>query len=182
MPLLAVREMWTVRDQIARRRDISPGWILPDSAIVAAALADPKTVEELTALPVFGGGRQRRSAEVWLKALAAARVNSEPIDTGEQQEGIPPPMRWARRRPEAAVRLEAARSALGELSQRIDIPTENLVSPELVRRLCWEWKDGQDATLAIDDVLRVGGARNWQRQLVGPELVRALGPGTDVKR
>ena len=28
--LAAVREMWTVRDEIARRRDIAPGRILPD--------------------------------------------------------------------------------------------------------------------------------------------------------
>ena len=60
--LAAVREMWTVRDEIARRRDIAPGRILPDSSIIAAALADPKTVDDLTALPVFGGPRQRRSA------------------------------------------------------------------------------------------------------------------------
>ena len=60
--LAAVRELWTVRDRIARTRDIAPGRILPDSAIVAAALADPKTVEELVALPVFGGSRQRRTS------------------------------------------------------------------------------------------------------------------------
>ena len=56
-----------------QRRDIAPGRILPDSAIINAATADPKTVEELTALPVFGGSRQRRSAQVWLDALARAR-------------------------------------------------------------------------------------------------------------
>ncbi|MGB3895504.1 MAG: HRDC domain-containing protein, partial [Mycolicibacter sinensis] len=52
--LAAVRELWTVRDRIAARRDIAPGRILPDSAIIAAAVADPTTVEELLALPVFG--------------------------------------------------------------------------------------------------------------------------------
>ncbi len=42
--LAAVREIWTVRDKIARERDIAPGRILPDAAIIAAALADPTTV------------------------------------------------------------------------------------------------------------------------------------------
>ena len=41
--LAAVRELWTVRDEIAQRRDIAPGRILPDSAIIDAATADPKT-------------------------------------------------------------------------------------------------------------------------------------------
>ncbi len=75
--LAAVRELWTTRDHIARRRDIAPGRILPDAAIINAATADPDTVEKLTELPVFGGSRQRRSAQVWLDALARARSTQD---------------------------------------------------------------------------------------------------------
>ena len=107
--LAAVRELWTARDQTAQRRDIAPGRILPDSSIIAAATADPKTVAELTALPVFGGSRQRRSAEVWLAALARARANPEPLNSVEPQVGPPQVARWARRKPEAAERLAAVR-------------------------------------------------------------------------
>ena len=178
--LAAVRELWTVRDQIARSRDIAPGRILPDSAIVAAAMADPKTVEELTALPIFGGHKQRRSAKVWLAALEAARTNPDPPDTAEPQNGPPPAARWSKRKPEAAARLEAARSALAEVAARVNVPTENLVSPELVRRLCWDWKETADTTGAVATFLRDGGARSWQRELAVPALARALGttPGT----
>ena len=172
--LTAVRELWTVRDQIARRRDIAPGRILPDSAIVAAALADPKTAEELTKLPIFGGTKQRRSAQVWLAALEAARNNPDPPDTAEPQNGPPPAVRWSKRKPEAAARLDAARAALVELSARVTVPTENLVSPDLVRRLCWDWQDTADATGAVDAFLRDAGARSWQRQLVVPVLAQAL--------
>ena len=170
--LAAVRELWTVRDQIARSRDIAPGRILPDSAIVAAAVADPKTVEELTALPIFGGHKQRRSARVWLAALEAARTNPEPPDTAEPQNGPPPAVRWSKRKPEAAARLEAARSALAEVAARVTVPTENLVSPELVRRLCWDWTGGDQTS--VDDFLRDGGARPWQRELAVPALAQAL--------
>src|ERR1700752_2004191 len=76
--LAAVREMWTVRDEIARRRDIAPGRILPDASIIEAATADPKTVADLMTLPVFGGPRQRRNAETWLAALARARGKAGP--------------------------------------------------------------------------------------------------------
>ena len=80
--LAAVRELWQTRDHIARRRDIAPGRILPDSAIINAATVDPDTVEKLTELPVFGGNRQRRSAQVWLDALARARTAEPPRRSG----------------------------------------------------------------------------------------------------
>ena len=44
--LAVVRALWEARDAIARARDIAPGRVLPDSAIVAAALADPATTED----------------------------------------------------------------------------------------------------------------------------------------
>jgi ribonuclease D len=171
--LAAVRELWQTRDHIARRRDIAPGRILPDSAIINAATVDPDTVEKLTELPVFGGNRQRRSAQVWLDALARART-AEPPDAQEPSNGPPPASRWARRKPEAAVRLEAARTRLAELSQRVSVPTENLVSPEIVRRLCWDWAPVDDTAAAIDDFLRGAGARPWQRELADPVLTEAL--------
>jgi ribonuclease D len=116
--LAAVRELWLTRDHIAQRRDIAPGRILPDSAIINAATVDPDTVEKLTALPIFGGSRQRRMAHVWLEALARARTTDDPPASAEPSTGPPPASRWARRKPEAAVRLEAARSRIADLAQR----------------------------------------------------------------
>src|ERR1700754_2886377 len=174
--LAAVREWWQTRNHIARRRDIAPGRILPDSAIINAATVDPDTVEKLTELPVFGGNRQRRSAQVWLDALARART-AEPPDAQEPSNGPPPASRWSRRKPEAADRLEAARAGLTALSQQVSVPTENLVSPEVVRRLCWDWQspeNPEDSAGAIDDFLRDAGARPWQRELAVPVLAEAL--------
>jgi len=171
--LAAVRELWQTRDHIARRRDIAPGRILPDAAIINAATVDPDTIDKLTELPVFSGNRQRRSAQVWLDALTRART-AEPPEAQEPSNGPPPASRWARRKPEAAIRLEAARAKLTELSQRVSVPTENLVSPELVRRLCWDWQPVSDTAAAIEDFLRDAGARPWQRELAVPVLADAL--------
>ena len=172
--LAAVRELWTTRDQIARSRDIAPGRILPDSAIISAATADPKTLEQLVALPVFGGTKQRRSAKIWFEALERARENTDPPDTKEPLTGPPPAVRWAKRKPEAAARLEAAKAALTALSQQVSAPSENLLTPELVRRLCWDWKPASDVGAAIDEFLTAAGARPWQRELTVPVLAEAL--------
>ncbi|GAA4533039.1 ribonuclease D [Mycobacterium paraffinicum] len=174
--LAAVRELWLTRDRIAERRDIAPRRILPDSAIIEAAIADPKTIEDLTALPVFGGRNQRRSAATWLGALEAARQTKNPPVDAEPPNGPPPAARWSRRKPEAAARLEAARAALSEVSERVHVPTENLVSPDLVRRLCWDWEPAPDPFDAVETFLRAGQARQWQRELVDPVLARALQP------
>jgi ribonuclease D len=178
--LAAVRELWTARDRIAQRRDVAPRRILPDSAIIDAAIADPKTVDDLVALPVFGGRNQRRSAAMWLAALQAARENRDPPDEAEPPNGPPAAARWSRRKPEAAARLEAARTALADVSQRVGIPMENLISPELVRRLCWDWEAAADPVEAVEEFCCAGHARAWQRELVIPALVAAVQPPADA--
>jgi ribonuclease D len=173
--LAAVRELWTARDRIAQRRDIAPRRILPDAAIIDAAIADPKTIDELVALPVFGGRNQRRSAPMWLAALEAAREDTGPSDEGEPASGPPPASRWGKRKPEAAARLEAARAALAEISERVGVPAENLVSPDLVRRLCWDWEGRPGpAEEVVEDFFRAGQARPWQRELVVEPLAAAV--------
>lgn len=181
--LAAVRELWTTRDHIAERRDIAPRRILPDSAIIEAALTDPKTTDELVKLPVFGGPKQRRNAAIWIAALAAARENPQHADVGEPTTGPPPTMRWAKRKPEAAARLAAAKATLTAIGQQVSVPIENLLTPDLLRRLCWDWEDAlagcgtnEDPEVAVDQFLRAGQARAWQRELLVPALVAALLP------
>ncbi|BBZ44856.1 ribonuclease D [Mycobacterium parmense] len=178
--LAAVRELWLARDRVAQRRDVAPRRVLPDSAIIDAATTDPQTVEDLVALPVFGGRNQRRSAAMWFEALETARRNHDLPEDSEPPNGPPPPARWGRRKPEAAARLEAARAALAEVSARVGVPTENMVSPDLVRRLCWDWEPAPDPVEAVENFLLAGQARPWQRQLVVPALARALQPPADT--
>lgn len=92
----------------------------------------------------------------------------------EPLTGPPPAVRWSRRKPEAAERLEVVRAGLAELSQRLTVPTENLLTPDLVRRLVWDWQPVSDAATVIDAFLAEAGARAWQRELTVPVLVDAL--------
>src|SRR5690606_2607159 len=70
--LAVVRELYATRDRNARERDIAPGRVLPDAAIVAAAQALPRTVGQLVALPPFAGKGTRRRAALWQSAIDRA--------------------------------------------------------------------------------------------------------------
>jgi len=175
--LAVVRELWLARDESARRRDIAPGRVLPDRAIIAAAKARPSSVAQLVALPEFSGKGTRRRADLWQAAIDRARAlpSSElPSTRGPRNgESVPPPRVWADRDPAAAARLSAARAALAEVSERVSVPVENLVLPELVRRLCWS-PPADTSTQGVGEFLSAGGARPWQVELTAAVLSSAM--------
>lgn len=170
--LAIVRELWITRDSVARRRDLAPHRVLPDTAIVAAASAKPTSMEALVAMPVFAGRVQRRQAGTWWDAIRRAMALSAaelppPTLPGD---GPPPPAKWALKDPKAAARLAAARTALAHISERVSTPVENLISPDLVRRTMWAPPEGGD----LVEALRAGGARPWQVDLTAADLRSAL--------
>jgi ribonuclease D len=173
--LAAVRSLWEARDGLARTRDIAPGRILPDSAIVHAAVTAPDDEVGLLQLPVFRGRAQRRLADVWMRALrtAAGLARSELPDPSPPNDGPPPANRWADKDPAAAARLSAARAALNGIAETNRLPVENLIQPDLVRRTCWE-PPAELNDAAVADALRAGGAREWQIGLTVDALTAAL--------
>jgi ribonuclease D len=174
--LAVVRALWEVRDATARRRDIAPGRLLPDAAIVAAAIGAPDSAEQLGRTSGWGGRSTRRLVpEFWPTIAATYRLpDSELPRPALAGDGPPPPSRWPDRDPAAAARLARARGALAAISEAYDIPVENLATPDLVRRLAWS-PPGTDLT-AVADFLRAGGARRWQIELVAPALSAAMVP------
>ncbi|MFD8481933.1 HRDC domain-containing protein [Kitasatospora sp. NPDC059673] len=173
--LAVVRELWLTRDRIARERDVSPGRVLADSAIVNAALAMPLNAPALIAVQGFGPRVNRRQLEQWLGAIERARAipeNALPSATAPH-DGPPPPRAWAEKDPVAAARLTGARAAVAALAEQHHLPAENLITPDLVRRVSWEPPTRPDAT-SIADALRALGARAWQTELVAPVLAEAF--------
>ncbi|HEU5469873.1 MAG TPA: HRDC domain-containing protein [Actinophytocola sp.] len=173
--LAAVRSLWEARDGLARQRDIAPGRILPDSAIVHAAVDAPADEAGLLQLPVFRGRAQRRLADTWMRALrdAAELSRRELPDPSPPNDGPPPPNRWADKDPAAAARLAAARAALAAIAEANRLPLENLLQPDLVRRTCWE-PPAELSEEAVTAALRAGGARGWQIALTASSLTEAL--------
>jgi ribonuclease D len=173
--LAVVRELWTARDRLARRRDLSPGKVLSDAAIVAAAQALPPDVKALAGLHGFGHRMGRRQLQQWQSAIDQARElpESELPLPGLPAEGPPPPRAWADRDPAAAARLAAARGAVTGHAERLRLPQENLLAPDVVRRLCWE-PPAERTREAVTAALRGLGAREWQIEQTAEALTEAL--------
>jgi ribonuclease D len=175
--LAAVRELWQTRDRIARERDVTPSRLLPDSALVTAATAMPTTPAGLIGLPAFHGRGARPHLARWFEAIETARKlpESELPPSARRNDGPPPPRAWADKDAAAAARLARAREALRELAEQLDLPVENLVTPDSVRRLLWQPPPTTDVAAALADL----GARPWQVELVAPVLAAAIeGPPT----
>lgn len=170
--LAVVQYLWQQRDQLAAQRDIAPHRVLPDSAIINAATALPKSAAELTRLPVFKGPHQRKRSRTWWTAIEQALALPEkqlpPVRL--PATGPPPASRWAKIDPAAHQRLTAARAGLTALSQEYQVPVENLVSPRLVRAILWQ----EPQQVHVEDELTAGGARPWQIELTSPVLQTAL--------
>ncbi len=170
-----VRELWQTRDRIAQRRDVSPGKVLSDAAIVEAALALPGNVHALAALNGFGHRMGRRQLEQWQAAVDRAKALPEAAlpQPGQPVAGPPPPRAWADKDPAAAARLSVARAGVSSLAERLNMPQENVISPDTVRRICWEPPKVVDAA-SVAAALAGYGARPWQIELVTPVLVDSL--------
>jgi ribonuclease D len=178
--LAVVRELWQLRDEMARRRDLAPGRVLPDRAVVSAAAAMPTTVPELTGLPIFSGPANRRLAPRWLAAIhrACALPERELPPAALPADGPPPPRLWKDRDPEAAGRLARGRAVLTALAEEHRVPVENLLSPDAVRRLAWRPPDPADEQGLAAALLGLG-ARRWQAELSAGVLALAFAAGAE---
>lgn len=177
--LAAVRELWLVRDDLARERDSTPGRLLPDSALVAAANAMPQSTRALLDTPGFHGRGARRHGEEWLAALTRARglPEAELPPMTLRSDAPPPPRTWADRDPEAAARLAQAREQVTAYSEARSVPVENLLTPDFLRRVLWRPPvpaDGETLLDAVGRVLRDLGARQWQVDVTGPMIASAI--------
>jgi ribonuclease D len=74
---------------------------------------------------------------------------------------IPPPRAWADKRPDALERLNAAKEKLSARAVELSMPTENLLTPSILRELAWA-PPSTVTVVSVSAGLKKLGARPWQ--------------------
>jgi ribonuclease D len=176
--LAVVKSLWEARDDLAAHLDISPGRVLSDLAISTIALSSdsaPLTSKkelEKVLRPIGLRARWFENTPRWLKAIEFALTLSEDEcpPTRTKSEALPPIKMWRDRFPEKYIPLSHARHEMSLKAEELELPVENLLTPELLRQVCWRLPAPDD----VSGLLRELGARPWQIDLAAPILIHAL--------
>lgn len=151
----ALRQLWVLRDDLARSRDLAWHRIVRDQVLVEMARRLPASADQLSG--IAGVPRPLlRNAQQWVAAVARGVEHPEPVL--ERRDG--PPARnlraWEQRDPAAAARWVGLRSRLADRAEDLHVWTQILLAPDIVAALAWE--------PPADPVARLGelGARPWQ--------------------
>ena len=173
--LAIVREMWVLRDELAQTRDIAPGKIIRDPVIVEAAQAAPPSRGGLSRLSGFTTRGGQRYVREFSAAVSRALdlTDSDLPSVSARHDGPPPARVWASKFPAAAARLAVCREFVVAMAAELDVPQENLLEPDAVRRLTWTPPDVITPESVADD-LSAAGARPWQVDLTAAPLAEAL--------
>ena len=177
----AVKAMWELRDEIAEQRDVTPGRIVPDSAMTAAASTPVLPTDRTTLMATkgfHGRGAERYSSRFAAVLHEVAELPESELPTRTPRtDGPPPPRAWADRDPVAARRLVRAREAMAALADEHTMPVENLLTPDSLRRVLWTppaTREPAELREAVGAALEGYGARAWQVELVAPVVVDAV--------
>ena len=170
LSMTIIRDLWLSRDELAREIDLAPGRVLGDEAIVELAIKRPDNLEEVAKTI---GWRTRLEAPPfsrWLKVLTTSLKTpiDEQVELRVASQSMPPIKIWKEKNPLGYARLTHARAALIELSMQLQIPTENLITPDYVKRICWQEPptDVSDYESFVEGELTRLGARSWQVEQV----------------
>lgn len=159
--LAVARALWIAREDYAREQDVAPGRLVPDRSLVAAVIADPASKQELAGVREFTGRASRTQLDRWWAAIEAGRATPDLPAERVPSDALPPPRAWGDRNPEADARLRASRPVVEARAEELGMPTENLLTPDILRRVAWT-PPAELTVEAIGAALTAHGARAWQ--------------------
>ncbi|MGL4339751.1 MAG: HRDC domain-containing protein [Rhodoglobus sp.] len=171
--LAVARALWHARDRYAQEIDTAPGRLVPDSALVAAARNIPASKRELAALKEFTGRASRTQIDRWWDAIQIGIASDDTPIARLSRESPPPPRVWGDKNPEADRRLKLAKAAVAQVSQEMSIPLENMLTPDVLRRLSWKPPESPDLSTIRENLAELG-ARAWQVDATAQVIVDAF--------
>lgn len=175
--LQVARELWHAREEISEQRDISPGRLLPNRALLDIALAEPDSPHGLTRA-IGGKGMPSRDVRRWLGVVERA-LSADPATWPRRREpranGTPSKSGWERHYPESWRMLQLCREDIAASAEDLDIRPDILLTPAILRETVWNAPDKAPAwdTHQAAAALEKAGARPWQVQITAPILAAA---------
>ncbi len=183
LTMTIIKDLWLDRDQLAQELDLAPGRILNDEALIEIATKKPSTVEAMAKVIGWRSKIQSPPFDRWLAQLSHSLATpvEQQVELRIQSNNLPPIKVWKERNPLGYARLSHARAGIASLALLLDLPIENLITPELVRKLCWELPKDRDSQyeIYVAEQLKQMGARDWQISQVAPIIAQAL-PQTEA--
>ena len=174
--LAVARELWLARDARASELDVAPGRMVPDASILAVAKVLPQSRRALADLREFTGRASRSELDRWWTAVETGLATNQLPAVRVPSDSPPPPRAWAMRNPEADARLRLAKAGVTEVAERLEMPVENLLTPDHLRRVAWQPPADPDPA-GIGAALSALGARPWQvaetAQIIADAFVEA---------
>lgn len=171
-PLTVLKSLWEAREQLAKEKDVAPGRLVPDASLIALVKSEPKSKSELSALRAFTGRASRSYIDLWWAAYEHGMKTKDLVEPKVAGLGIPNHRNWPSKFPEANIRLQWMKQLLRDLSDTTTIPVENLITPDIVRQLCFSPPEVNSS--AVKTALVTLGARPWQIDLVVPLFLQAF--------
>jgi ribonuclease D len=159
--LAVARELWLARDARAAELDVAPGRMVPDSSILAVAKVLPQSRRALADLREFTGRASRSELDRWWSAVETGLATDQLPAVRVPSDSPPPPRAWAMRNPEADARLRLAKVGVTEVAERLEMPVENLLTPDHLRRVAWQ-PPAEPGADGVGAALAALGARPWQ--------------------
>ncbi len=177
MTLAIIKALWTARDDFAREIDLAPGRVFNDEALVELATKRPAVIDEFTKII------KRRSRVTNAPTTEWFALMKQTLELPETELpllrtpsiGLPPIKLWKERNPLGNARLSHARAAVAQRAAELDLPVENLISPEVIRQLVWKNPPESEVEQYIERLLLENGARSWQVEQLATVLIQPLG-------
>ncbi|MFM8405493.1 MAG: ribonuclease D, partial [Actinomycetota bacterium] len=97
-----------------------------------------------------------------------------------KSDSLPPVKIWRAKFPLAYARIMHARLKLNEIATGLEIPLENLLTPEVARKIAFDnanekrYDFSQSLLTKVETQLRLSGAREWQIEKCSRALAESL--------
>ena len=176
MTLAIIRALWHARDDFAREIDIAPGRIFNDEVLVEIATKRPTKVDEFSKIIKRRTRVTNAPTTEWFDLLLRTQQLPEaelPV-LRTPTVGLPPVKLWRDRNPLGNARLSHARAAVIARAAELEMPVENLISPETIRQLVWKNPPESNLESYIQELLTQHGARSWQVEQIAPVLIEPM--------